>query len=145
SPVLCVLTALFIVELASLRLKPAASRLTSILAASAFVFAGSPEWSWTHVENTHPFYKAVRGAAQFLTREKKNTPEGIPDRAIVSHWDYGHWLLYYAEIPVVAHPFQDFTAPEALSFFCSTDPDALDSYSKRTPVRYLLLETPTGR
>src|SRR5207245_1085562 len=93
----------------------------------------------------HPFFLAVRGVSHFLVKEGERLSLSHNERAITQNWDYGHWILHDVDIPVVAHPFQDTPATETLALFVSPDVTALDTFVKRYPIRYLLLDPPTWR
>ncbi|HLG18661.1 MAG TPA: hypothetical protein VI895_02455 [Bdellovibrionota bacterium] len=115
--------------------------------AMAFCIAspGQVVWGWTHTGNVHPFYRAYETVTQFMESEFRRHPRPPTENAVASHWDYGHWFVHDLNVPVVAHPFQDTTLMDTFALFCARDTRAIDDFVKSYPVRYLLLEAPTGR
>jgi asparagine N-glycosylation enzyme membrane subunit Stt3 len=111
----------------------------------ALLIPSVPRIQWSETGNAHPLFASVRAASSFLASRNEALSLPFEKRAIASHWDDGHWLLYYGKMPVVAHPFQDAASNETLNIFVSeTDPDFAE-YLSRHPIRYLLVETPTMR
>ncbi len=104
-----------------------------------------PRFQFTYEGNRHPFFAAVREASSFLKQRRET--EGLSRRqaAVAGSWDFGHWILYDTDVPVVANPFQDASSLETLRLFCSESPDALTRFTALHPVRYLMLEMPTRR
>ncbi len=117
----------------------------SLLTLFAFLLLASnqPQLGWTAYENAHPLYRPVRGAARFLAQEKPPLPR--EERAIVAHWEFGHWMLYDANLPVVANPFQPGSSLDTIALFTSEGTEALDPFLATYPARYLLVEAPSGR
>lgn len=146
SPVIFLLCTLFFLELGKIFLKkPWAINLGMVIASMALIVPGKPSLNFTAVENVHPFYRPIRGAARFLDKRLNKDSQIRSHSAIISPWDYGHWFLYYAKLPVVAHPFQDQSSQEVMKLYLSEESNALDEFLKKHPARFLLVEAPTGR
>ena len=63
----------------------------------------------------------------------------------MAHWDYGHWLLYYTGLPVIASPFQGESAVNVLRLYTSKGTSALEPFIKKYPTRFLVLESGAQR
>lgn len=104
-----------------------------------------PILGFSQIGNTHSYFYAVRKFCFFLNNEFKIRNVTKKDQAIIAHWDYGHWLLYYTGLPVVADPFQGPSAMEVLELFTSKGTDQLDQFIKKHPAQFLIIESGAKR
>ncbi len=74
----------------------------------------------------------------FLREKEKNAQPS--DHAVLATWDYGHWILFFSSLPVVATPFQTILSDQTLTLFGSEDENDLEKFRANVPFRYLLVE-----
>lgn len=98
-------------------------------------------FGFSYITNMHSYYEPVRKFCFFLNDEFKRLERKKEDQAILAHWDYGHWLLYYTGLPVVSDPFQGPSAYEVLQLFTSDGTGELDTFTQKYPSKYLLIES----
>jgi len=90
-------------------------------------------------------YRPIKDASLFLKREIQSKQNPKQKHAVASHWEYGHWLLYHLDVPIVASPFQDQTALETLDLFTSKNRKDAERFWKKHPVTYLVVGYPDTR
>ena len=66
-------------------------------------------------------------------------PEEIPEYSVMSWWDYGNWVLYLAERPVVANNFQVGVA-DAAKFYLSDKEEESTAVLDARRSRYILVD-----
>lgn len=104
-----------------------------------------PYFGFTSMSNFHYFFRPIRTFSQFLNHELERRGEVKKDQSILAHWDYGHWLLYYTGLPVIASPFQGESAVNVLRLYTSKGTSALEPFIKKYPTRFLVLESGAQR
>ncbi len=104
-----------------------------------------PTFGFTDIENSHFYFRPIRSFSLFLNDDFKNRNVKKDNQAIIAHWDYGHWLLYYTGLPVIADPFQGPSAYEVLELFTSKGTDQLQPFLERHPSKYLVIESGAQR
>jgi dolichyl-diphosphooligosaccharide--protein glycosyltransferase len=78
-------------------------------------------------------------------KERSNTtsffesPEKVAEYSVMSWWDYGNWVLYLAERPVVANNFQAGVA-DAAKFYLSEDEQEATAVLNARGSRYILVD-----
>ncbi len=100
-----------------------------------------PPLGFTNIKNTHYYYQPIRAFSFFLNSEFKRLNKPKNHQPILAHWDYGHWLLYYTGLPVIADPFQGASAYEVLELFTSNGTDELEPFLRKHPADYLIIES----
>jgi asparagine N-glycosylation enzyme membrane subunit Stt3 len=111
----------------------------------AIIVPFRPYFGFTSISNTHYYFWPIRIFSQFLNHEFERRGEIKKDQSILAHWDYGHWLLYYTGLPVIANPFQGEAAIDGIRLFSSHGTDELEPFLKKYPTRYLVLESGAQR
>lgn len=66
-------------------------------------------------------------------------PENKPEYAIMSWWDYGNWIVYVAERPVVCNNFQAGAIDAAKFFTAQAEEDAI-KIAKKRGVKYIITD-----
>ena len=66
-------------------------------------------------------------------------PENKPEYAIMSWWDYGNWIVYIAERPVVCNNFQAGAIDAAKFFTAQAEEDAI-KIAKKRGVKYIITD-----
>lgn len=67
--------------------------------------------------------------------------------AVLAPWSYGHWIIWYAERPVVLSPMLSVGQPgfrEGMAFFFIEDVDAAVAYMRARGVRWLVVTPELG-
>ncbi|HPS91951.1 MAG TPA: oligosaccharyl transferase, archaeosortase A system-associated [Methanothrix sp.] len=78
-------------------------------------------------------------------KENSNTtsffesPEKVAEYSVMSWWDYGNWVLYLAERPVVANNFQSGVA-DAAKFYLSDNEEEATAVLDARRSRYILVD-----
>jgi len=146
SPIIAIGSAAAIFDLTNKFFTHPIWRRTSVTLLTLLIFLpGRPKLGWTAFENVHPFFRSAMGASRFIREERKRLTLPKSESAVLAPWEYGHWILHETNAPVVTHPFQPSSSIEIMKLFLSSGTNRLDEFIKLTPVRYLLIEAPTGR
>ena len=129
-PLVLLTYALAIYEVLNLVIK---RRPRWVTIATVFVVVGTalssmPSYSWKRDAFRAPMYTSVRDASRFITAHMNKMSIARLDAAIASHWDFGHWFLHEADIPVVASPFQGGDAIKTIQLFTSTEEKDLEDF-----------------
>lgn len=136
-----VLLVLFVHDVGSrLKLKNSVREVGLLLSVLAISIFYMPKLGFTNIGPHGSYFLPVRAASIFLKNDvaKKKIE---PDQAgVLSEWDYGHWILYYADLPVVASPFQGSQAWMAERLFFTTTKQDFENFQKDIPVKYLVLD-----
>lgn len=123
------------------------SAVSEISAGAAGVYRMNPDW---------------RGALVWMDRNTPDTgvdPYGVYEKetfvypegaySVMSWWDYGHMITYFANRIPVANPFQAGVAGQygAAMFFMTDDEGELDRIAAHTGIRYVVtdIEMATGK
>ena len=145
-PVLFVVTLLFFRDwVEKLKISSRNQKWAFLTITILLIIPFRPVMGLTEVENSHYYFRPIRAFSLFLNQDLKNRNAEKKDQAIIAHWDYGHWLLYYTGLPVVADPFQGPSAYEVLELFTSIGTDQLEPFLKRHPSKYLVIESGAQR
>lgn len=67
------------------------------------------------------------------------TPQKVAEYSVMSWWDYGNWVLYLAERPVVANNFQVGVA-DAAKFYLSENEEEATAVLDRRGSRYIIAD-----
>jgi hypothetical protein len=119
--------------------------LAFTLACIILIIPFKPYFGFTAIENAHFYFRPIRSFSFFLNQEYKRKNLTKENDPIIAHWDYGHWLLYYTKLPVIANPFQGGSAMEVLQLFTSEGTDQLEPFLKRHPAKYMIIEAGAQR
>ncbi|MEZ4846970.1 MAG: hypothetical protein R2877_08630 [Bdellovibrionota bacterium] len=125
--------------------KPWRRGILMALACLVLIVPFKPYFGFTMFENMHFYFKPIRTFCMFLNQQYKDKHQAKGFDPIIAHWDYGHWLLYYTGLPVVANPFQGDSALEVLELFTSKGTDQLEPFLLRHPSKYLVIESGAQR
>ncbi|MCC7460146.1 MAG: hypothetical protein IT286_02475, partial [Proteobacteria bacterium] len=115
------------------------------LACFVIIIPFKPFFGFTMIENVHYYFKPIRSFSFFLNQQYKVNNLTKGNDPIIAHWDYGHWLLYYTGLPVIANPFQGASAMEVLELFTSKGTDQFEVFLKKRPAKYMIIESGAQR
>ncbi len=68
-----------------------------------------------------------------------DAPDKTPEYGVMSWWDYGNWILYIAQRPVVANNFQT-GIDDAAHFFTESDEKTANEILGKRKVRYIITD-----
>lgn len=108
-------------------------------------FIYMPEIGITRFTADTPYFQPIQHASIFLKKQVKDHGFDPKQTSVMASWDYGHWVLFYSGLPVIASPFQGVRAVENYEFFASEDPHMIEKLEKETPAKYLIVEQFPGR
>ncbi|MCB1198100.1 MAG: hypothetical protein KDK51_06985 [Deltaproteobacteria bacterium] len=89
--------------------------------------------------NNYRYFQHVKRASQFLHIESQRLGFDPKTAGVASRWMFGHWILMYAGMPVVATPFQGQSALDYSEFLYGIGEEGVTSFLDKYPVRYLLM------
>ncbi|MFU8767048.1 MAG: oligosaccharyl transferase, archaeosortase A system-associated [Candidatus Methanoperedens sp.] len=72
-----------------------------------------------------------------------NDPVKVPEYGVMSWWDYGNWILYVGNRPVVANNFQT-GIDIAAKYFTSANESAANTILDKHGTKYVIVNTDTG-
>ncbi len=104
-----------------------------------------PHLGLTKATSDSPYFQPVQHASIFLRNEVKEHQYDPKAAGILSSWDYGHWILFYSGLPIIASPFQGSIAAQSYSLFASENIEDFDNFQKVVPVKYLMIDQFPGR
>ncbi len=99
----------------------------------------------TFAENSPPVISGDWADALTWLKENSNTtsffesPEEVPEYSVMNWWDYGNWVLYMAQRPVVANNFQAGVA-DAARFYLSEDEQEATAVLDARRSRYIIVD-----
>lgn len=128
-----------------LQAQPKIKTAAMCLVTAMLIIPFRPAFGLRNYQNNHGYYEAVKGFTTFLNSEFKRLERKKEDQSILAHWDYGHWLLYYTDLPVVADPFQGDSAYDVIGLFTSQGTDEFGPFLAKHPASYLLIESGASR
>jgi dolichyl-diphosphooligosaccharide--protein glycosyltransferase len=140
----------FLLDIANKRQKegtPMAARSPRLLVAVLFLLLVLPT-AWDAASFAQSTPPAVAGDwAESLTWLKGNSnttsffaaPQKTAEYSVMSWWDYGNWILYLAERPVVANNFQA-GVEDAAKFYLSESEDEATAVLDARRSRYILAD-----
>lgn len=119
----------------------------------AFLFVAIVLMSWcymphiglTKTTSDSQYFQPVQHASIFLRNQVKENRYDPTSSGILASWDYGHWILFYSELPTVASPFQGSIAAQSYSLLASENIDEFEKFQKIVPFKYLMLDQFPGR
>ena len=140
----------FLLDIADKRQKegtPMAARSPRLLAAVLFLLLVLPT-AWdaaSFAQSTPPAVAGDWAESLAWLKENSNTtsffaaPQKTAEYSVMSWWDYGNWILYLAERPVVANNFQAGVA-DAAKFYLSESEEEATAVLDARGSRYILAD-----
>jgi oligosaccharyl transferase (archaeosortase A-associated) len=137
----------YVLDLADKRLKESGQKTPRILAAALLLLLILPT-VWQATSFSLNSSSAVAGDWQeslVWLKENSNTtsffasPEKTPEYSVMSWWDYGNWILYLSERPVVANNFQVGVADTAKFYLSESEQEATAVLDARGS-RYIIVD-----
>ncbi len=137
----------YVLDLADKRLKESGQTAPRILAAVLLLLLVLPTL-WQATSFSMNPSSAVAGDWQeslAWLKENSNTtsffasPEKTPEYSVMSWWDYGNWILYLSERPVVANNFQVGVADAAKFYLSESEQEATAVLDARGS-RYIIVD-----
>ena len=137
----------YVLDLADKRLKESGQTAPRILAAVLLLLLILPTL-WQATSFSLNSSSAVAGDWQeslAWLKENSNTtsffasPEKTPEYSVMSWWDYGNWILYLSERPVVANNFQVGVADAAKFYLSESEQEATAVLDARGS-RYIIVD-----
>jgi len=140
----------FLLDLVDKRYKqasPIAARSPRLVAAVLFLLLVLPT-AWdaaSFVQSTPPVVAGDWEESLAWLKENSNTtsffekPEKTAEYSVMSWWDYGNWVLYLAERPVVANNFQA-GVEDAAKFYLSESEEEATAVLDSRGSRYILAD-----
>ena len=137
----------YILDLAGKRLKESGQKTPRILAAALLLLLILPTvWQATSFSlNSSPAVAGDWQESLVWLKENSNTtsffasPEKTPEYSVMSWWDYGNWILYLSERPVVANNFQVGVADAAKFYLSESEQEATAVLDARGS-RYIIVD-----
>ncbi len=137
----------YILDLAGKRLKENGQKTPRILAAALLLLLILPTvWQATSFSlNSSPAVAGDWQESLVWLKENSNTtsffasPEKTPEYSVMSWWDYGNWILYLSERPVVANNFQVGVADAAKFYLSESEQEATAVLDERGS-RYIIVD-----
>lgn len=146
TPLLALLSTLFMFEtLRTANFSVFMKRTCAVLFVTFLCIPNIFQWKWTSFSNAHPMFQPVVRASRYLKTYSQLLEHEKSDMSVLATWDYGHWILYYASLPVIAHPFQSSSSLASTGIWISEGTDMLREFEKTHPTRFLMVEAPTGK
>ncbi|MCB0326049.1 MAG: hypothetical protein KDD52_00370 [Bdellovibrionales bacterium] len=142
STLVCIVATLLLHELFELlsdRSQRVRCSIVSILVL-ILAFPILPQWGWTRFSNSHPFFPSIFQFGRFVKAEQEIRVLSQTTNSVMAHWDYGHWLLYFTNFNVIAHPFQTKLSQKVTNLLVSKNIHALNRFAEKHDVQYLLTE-----
>ncbi|MCB0272281.1 MAG: hypothetical protein KDD46_04645 [Bdellovibrionales bacterium] len=91
------------------------------------------------IPNKYKLIHHVKKGSQFIDEEIKRRSYDRLQSGIGARWMFGHWIVFYANAPVVTSPFQGESALDTGYLFYSRDLKTYEEYIKKYPIKYLML------
>ena len=137
----------YLLDLADKRLKESGQKTPRILAAALLLLLILPTvWQATSFSlNSSPAVAGDWQESLVWLKENSNTtsffasPEKTPEYSVMSWWDYGNWILYLSERPVVANNFQVGVADAAKFYLSESEQEATAVLDARGS-RYIIVD-----
>jgi dolichyl-diphosphooligosaccharide--protein glycosyltransferase len=137
----------YVLDLADNRIKKSGQRTLRILAAVLLLLLILPTaWQATsYVLNPSSEVAGDWQESLAWLKENSNTtsffasPQKTPEYSVMSWWDYGNWILYLSERPVVANNFQAGAEDAAKFYLSQSEPEAMAVLDARGS-RYVIVD-----
>ncbi len=104
-----------------------------------------PHLGLTKTTSDSQYFQPVQHASIFLRNQVKEHQSDPKKAGILASWDYGHWILFYSGLPIIASPFQGNIAAQSYSLLASENVEDFERFQQVVPVKYLMLDQFPGR
>ena len=137
----------YVLDLADKRFKESGQKTLRILAAVLLLLLILPTLWQTTSFVLNPSVAVAGDWQESLSwlKENSNTtsffasPQNTPEYSVMCWWDYGNWVLYLSERPVVANNFQVGVADAAKFYLSESEQEATDVLDARGS-RYIIVD-----
>jgi asparagine N-glycosylation enzyme membrane subunit Stt3 len=104
-----------------------------------------PKMGLTENKTHDYFFYPVRHASQFIREQIKEKSQDPKNTSVLAPWYFGHWIVFYANAPVIADPFQFNQSSQVMRLMASEDDQAFEQIQRDIPFDYMMVAQDNAR